>query len=731
MANSEHQKAKHEQRKNDLRLLADGLLHSYSQIFFSIDKPFAVMLLLASFIDLYAGISGLVAALLANLMAFALGFDRKALSEGVYGFNPLMVGMVLGVYYQFNLPFALALVIVTILTFMVGVTGSSLLGKYRLPLMSIPFLFGTWTVLLIGRSYTGLQLSGRGIYTINELYSYGGPALVDLWQQIETLPIPRLLDVYLRSVGAIFFQYNLFSGILMTLGLLWFSRIAFTLSLVGFFSGYFFVGMMQGGFSDINYSYIGFNFILSAIALGGFFVVPGRASVLLVVVTSPLIAMLITAIGYLMAPFALPMYSLPYNLTVVLVLHTLRLRVWPRWLHLVDDQQYSPERHLYSFINRAQRFATSTWYHLYLPFFGEWKVSQAHAGAVTHKGDWAHAWDFVIDDAEGNTYRLPGTEPADYYCYDRPVLAPQAGTVVAVEAGIADNPIKGVNMERNWGNAVVIMHGEHFYTKLSHLRPGTVKVAVGDVVKRGQPIGTCGNSGRSPEPHLHFQAQATPFIGSKTLDFPLAYYLRTDTATPELHCFDRPQEGWKVANINTDSTLRAAFDWIPGRTILWSDGAGGEGRWEVHTDAFNLTYLWCPRKQAMAYFVNDGTMCYFTHFVGDRSSILYRFHLAFHRVLLAHVPGVGVTDALRVDSILHAPLLWAVDLLAPLHVPVRSTYTAMVEAGHEHGKLVIDTRSQARLFGQPVAHRTASMTVGEGGIEEFTLDGERYLCIGS
>jgi hypothetical protein len=133
----------------------------------------------------------------------------------------------------------------------------------------------------------------------------------------------------------------------------------------------------------------------------------------------------------------------------------------------------------------------------------------------------------------------------------------------------------------------------------------------------------------------------------------------------------------------------------------------------------------------MAYFINDGTMCYFTHYVGDRSSILYRFHLAFHRILLAHVPGVEVTDSLRVDSILRAPLLWTVDLLAPLHVPVRSSYAASVDTGQEHGKLVISTRSQARFFGNQVAHRTASMTVGEGGIEEFTLFGKRYLCLGS
>ena len=37
-----------------------------------------------------------------------------------------------------------------------------------------------------------------------------------------------------------------------------------------------------------------------------------------------------------------------------------------------------------------------------------------------------------------------------------------------------------------------------------HLQPGSLRVKVGDKVKRGQVLGLLGNSGNSDAPHLHF-----------------------------------------------------------------------------------------------------------------------------------------------------------------------------------------------------------------------------------
>ena len=63
---------------------------------------------------------------------------------------------------------------------------------------------------------------------------------------------------------------------------------------------------------------------------------------------------------------------------------------------------------------------------------GEWTVTQAHDGEFTHKGDWGKAFDFMITDREGKTYRNAGVLTEDFYCYNKPVFAPADGYVETI-----------------------------------------------------------------------------------------------------------------------------------------------------------------------------------------------------------------------------------------------------------------------------------------------------------
>lgn len=68
-----------------------------------------------------------------------------------------------------------------------------------------------------------------------------------------------------------------------------------------------------------------------------------------------------------------------------------------------------------------------------------------------------------------------------------------------------------------YGNQVVIDHGFGYKTIYAHLRK--IDVEVGDEVKRGQVIGTLGNTGRSTGPHLHYEVRKN----GKPVD-PINYY---------------------------------------------------------------------------------------------------------------------------------------------------------------------------------------------------------------
>jgi murein DD-endopeptidase MepM/ murein hydrolase activator NlpD len=54
------------------------------------------------------------------------------------------------------------------------------------------------------------------------------------------------------------------------------------------------------------------------------------------------------------------------------------------------------------------------------------------------------------------------------------------------------------------GNQVGIKIGETQYAFFAHLQPGSIRLRVGDRVRRGQMITLVGNAGNSVGPHLHF-----------------------------------------------------------------------------------------------------------------------------------------------------------------------------------------------------------------------------------
>lgn len=58
-----------------------------------------------------------------------------------------------------------------------------------------------------------------------------------------------------------------------------------------------------------------------------------------------------------------------------------------------------------------------------------------------------------------------------------------------------------------WGNTVRIDHGDELVTLYGHMQWSSLRVAVGDNVTAGTPLGTEGNTGRSFGCHLHFEVQ--------------------------------------------------------------------------------------------------------------------------------------------------------------------------------------------------------------------------------
>lgn len=717
-----------------------GVLNSYGQVFFSNNRWFSLILIAVSFFDVWAGIAGLAAVLITHIAAYLIGFNTANIKSGLYGFNSLLVGLGIGVIYQPSPEFYLLLGFVSLLTLFITVSLEGVVGKYGLPYLSLPFLLALWVTILAARQFTALEMSEKGIFLMNEFFEMGSYSAVQTYTWLHDLALPESLRLYFRSLGAIFFQYGLLAGMLMAIGLLIYSRIAFTLSLLGFFSAYCFYLFIGANLNELSTAYIGFNFILTAIAIGGFFLIPSKYSYLWVVLLTPVIAILITSTTALLELFQLSILSLPFNMVVLLFLYILKFRqrsyLKPEAIVM---QQYSPEKNLYTQQNYLERFGITNKQVLDLPFYGIWKVTQGHDGEHTHQTDWRHAWDFEIVNEEGESYEGNGDHPEDYFAFNKPVLACADGVVIEAVGHLADNEVGEVNLKGNWGNSVVIRHQEKLYTQVSHLKQGSVKVKTGDIVTQGQVIGTCGNSGRSPYPHLHFQVQETPSIGSKTLDYPLGQYLvfngiREDhpgnkkNDPPVLKVFERPEENQLVSNIKGEETLETAFHFVPGQKLhfeaVYDHDVTEELTWEVQTDPLNYTFLYCRKSKAKAYFRQIGKIHYFTHFEGSRKSLLFYFFLGNWKVMTGYYNGMTIRDSYPLSLLSDRWMIWVQDFVAPFYRFLHSKYLLeYVRYEDDLSDAIAEFRATAHICVGRMIRREIlfSMKTNQKGIDRFVI----------
>jgi murein DD-endopeptidase MepM/ murein hydrolase activator NlpD len=119
------------------------------------------------------------------------------------------------------------------------------------------------------------------------------------------------------------------------------------------------------------------------------------------------------------------------------------------------------------------------------------------------------------------------TQLTSWYGYGADVLAVADATVADAHDDIAaDTPVSSsapapIALENASGNYVVLDLGGGRYAFYEHLKPGTIRVAPGARVRRGDVIALLGNTGSSSAgPHLHFHvADANASLGAEGVPY--------------------------------------------------------------------------------------------------------------------------------------------------------------------------------------------------------------------
>jgi murein DD-endopeptidase MepM/ murein hydrolase activator NlpD len=148
---------------------------------------------------------------------------------------------------------------------------------------------------------------------------------------------------------------------------------------------------------------------------------------------------------------------------------------------------------------------------LVLPFNGAWTVFWGgdtkelnyHVVSKAQK----NAFDIVIKDKTGKSYKTDGKTNEDYYAFGKEIFAPCDGIIVLVVDGVKENKPGELNPIYVPGNSVILKTMNNEYLLFAHFKHHSIKVKEGEKVKQEQVLGLCGNTGNSSEPHLHFHIQ--------------------------------------------------------------------------------------------------------------------------------------------------------------------------------------------------------------------------------
>lgn len=685
----------------------DSILFSYSQIFFTRDRAVGALLLAATMVVPRNGLLGLAAVLLSLVVVRAARFSPDLMHRGLYGYNPLLCGLAVGAFVQ-PLPTALMIlpIVIVAVVFLQTALESAIGYMFNLPVLSLPFVLVTFLLLAILPFLRDAQ-----------------PAA--FLAALEAAPpewLPEVAGQYLRTLGAIFFAPEVLAGAIVATALFLYSRIGFLLSLLGFGIAWLLLQYVFVFETSLPALVVSYNAALIAIALGGVWFVPQRSSFLFAAVAVLLTTLISVASFLFLGPWRFPVLILPFNLAMILTLYAMRQRMRDGAPKAVDFLAGSPEVNLNYYRTRVARFGSLGLARLALPFQGRWTVTQGVDGRHTHQGLWRHGLDFEVLGEDGRNCTGDGREAADFHCWRLPVLAPADGTVIKIVDHVVDNPIGERNPNDSWGNLVLVQHGVGLYSMVCHLSAGSVDVQEGQFVRRGTRLGTCGNSGRSFVPHVHFQIQASPRVDAPTREVEFYDVVADGPDTGVLYRYRLPEEGETVRNIDVADDVADLFAMRIGSRFTFRvtgpDGRARDEQTAVRIDLYNNLYLESDRGDRL-FFENQNRQFLVYDYQGRKAGVLYLLYAAAARVPFERAGAVEWDDVLDNRHFRPRWMAWLADLADPflsLHGLGMSYRAHRANPGLEirgegrHGRSAVSTTA---LFRPGVGPAAVTLKVGK------------------
>lgn len=565
-----------------MRAIINKVMDGYGS-FFALSHPASrILIFIAALLQPYSGVCGVIGAL--SIICWRRLLQFNADSERIEIINGLLLGMLMGSLYGIT-PVSVSLIIGgTLLVVMVSALFSDTVGRaLKLPLLGLPYSAVAYLILPLTAAI-GIPhafIPSQGPYVNCEL---------------------------LFPLGAMYFNGTGPGGILVLLAFFLSSRYLALLAIASSLVASLFLWSIGVPAFSLISLVARMNSVLAGCVIGGLFAVPGRRSLAVSLGASVLASAFTLGLNHLFSIASLPVLALPFVLVTYLCMLVFNVARGPSWAYFWLNVPALPEVSLEQIQIAQARGVDYRCIALKAPFKGIWQVYQGFGGAHTHKGSWHYALDF-FQTQDGLSFEHEGDELLDYHCFGKLVLSPAYGTVVDCRNDLQDNPPGEVDTVNNWGNYVLIRLDCGSYVILAHLQQHSVKVLPGARLRPGDNVACVGNSGRSPQPHLHMHVQESPYLGSKTIPYHLTGVISKKIDQDIYQMRSCPAENETVFAPSFNHALKRCLRLAVGNRftykVEYADGSVGISKLEVILDLNGQFWLESDRGARVAFSVTD------------------------------------------------------------------------------------------------------------------------------
>ncbi|HHT9123402.1 MAG TPA: urea transporter [Candidatus Wunengus sp. YC63] len=228
-----------------IRNFAEIFFRGISQIFLLNNVITGILFLAGAFYNSWPiGIGAVIGVLAGTFTALLFKYGRDDINQGLYGYNGALVGLATVYFFGLHMPSVIALFFGAVLSSII----MNFITTWKLPPFTAPFIISTWIVMAIILTLHIIPLQAAQLPNASNL---------------------GIIPALSRGIGQVMFQENIFTGIILFIGILVCSRISALYALMGTGIGVIVACVCSFPLSMITAGLFGFNGVLCGIALSG------------------------------------------------------------------------------------------------------------------------------------------------------------------------------------------------------------------------------------------------------------------------------------------------------------------------------------------------------------------------------------------------------------------------------------------------------------------------------